>query len=125
MRLGALGRVFEDGEIIAAEGSKGVCMYVLHQGTVEVVRQSHGGEAVVTTLGPGDVFGEMSLFTGQTRSATVRAKGRARVLTIDKRGFFRRIHEDPSLGFRILKKLSERVQKLTDEVVELRHGVSR
>ena len=71
-------------------------------------------------MGPGDVFGEMSLFTGAPRSATVRAKGSARVLTIDKRGFLKRVHEDPSLAFSILYKMSTRIHELSQEVARLK-----
>ena len=62
----------------------------------------------------------MSLFTKRERSATVRARGKARVMTIDKRGFMKRVHQDPSLAFRILQKMSERVQRLNAEVSRLR-----
>ncbi|HLA39941.1 MAG TPA: hypothetical protein VJ417_08090, partial [Candidatus Glassbacteria bacterium] len=52
--------------------------------------------------------------------ATVRALGKARILTIDKRGFLMRVHEDPSIAFQVLKQMSERIQKLDEEVVKLR-----
>lgn len=113
MRIGALGKVYEDGERIFSQGEVGNCMYIVQQGEVEVLVEGPDGEIVLTTLGPGDVFGELALFTKKPRSATVRAKGKARVLSIDKRGFFKRMHEDPSLAFRILKKMSERIQELT------------
>lgn len=120
MSIGELGRIYVDGEPIISQGDTDRCMYVVQAGQVEVVIEDQGGEAVLSVLGPGDVFGEMALFSRSPRSATVRARGEARILTIDARGFLRRVHEDPSLAFRILEKMSERIDRLNREVLRLR-----
>ncbi len=73
-------------------------------------------------LGEGDFFGEMALFEREARSATVRALGEVRVLTVDKRTLLRRINEDPSLAFRIVQKMSGRIRELNTEVVRLKAG---
>ncbi|MGE5239831.1 MAG: cyclic nucleotide-binding domain-containing protein [Chloroflexota bacterium] len=117
---GDLGTVFEDGECIVCQGEQGECMYVIQKGKVEVVVETAGGKMRLNVLEAGEVFGEMALFTHEPRSATVRALGQARVLTIDKRGFLKRVHQDPSLAFRILQKLSERVRSLNEEIVRLK-----
>ena len=122
MNIGALGKVYEDGEVIIKQGEVGDCMYVVQQGEVEVVLENPGAEISLSVLKRGDVFGEMALFTKETRSATVRARGKARVLTVDKRGFLKRVHEDPSLAFRILQKMSERIRSLNQEVIRLRQS---
>jgi CRP-like cAMP-binding protein len=122
MNIGALGKVYEDGEHIIEQGEAGDCMYVVQQGEVEVVLENPDGEIPLSVLKRGDVFGEMSLFTKQPRSATVRARGKARVLTVDKRGFLKRVHEDPSLAFRILQKMSERIRSLNQELIRLRES---
>ena len=120
MSIGALGKLYDDGEEIIRQGAAGNTMYVVQQGLLEVLVEGPDGPEQLSILRPGDIFGEMSLFTRNPRTATVRARGPARVLTIDKRGFFKRVQEDPTLAFRILQKLSERVQELNDEVVRLR-----
>ena len=120
MSRGELGRTYRDGDVIARQGVRGESMYVVQSGLVEVLVERPRGDLKLSTLGQGDVFGEMSLFTGEPRSATVRALGEARVLTVDRRGFLRRVHEDPSLAFLVLQKLSERVAQLDAEVVRLR-----
>ncbi len=119
MQTGALGKEFSDKDIVVKRGETGNSMYVLQKGHVEVLVDTAEGEIVLDVLNRGDVFGEMALFTRDPRSATVRSKGNSRVLTVDKRGFFKRIHEDPSLAFRILQKMAERIQKLNSEVVRL------
>ena len=119
MKPSALGKTYGDGEPIARQGEIGECMYVIQQGQVEVVREQDGTEVQLATLEEGDFFGEMALFDRERRSATVRALGEARVLTVDKRTFLRRIHEDPSLAFRIVKGMSQRIRKLDAQVARL------
>jgi CRP/FNR family cyclic AMP-dependent transcriptional regulator len=117
---GALGRVYEDGEIIVRQGEKGDCMYVIQKGEVEVVREEGGTEARLAVRGAGDFIGEMAIFEQDVRSATVRALGQARILTIDKKNFLRRIHEDPSLAYRMVQIMSRRIRELSAEVARLR-----
>jgi CRP/FNR family cyclic AMP-dependent transcriptional regulator len=112
-----LGAVYQDGQVIVREGETGDCMYVIQEGQVEVVVKLDGEEARVRTLGKNDFFGEMAIFEHEVRTATVRALGEARVLTIDKRNFLRGIHEDPSLAFRIIEMMSHRIRDLTERLV--------
>jgi CRP/FNR family transcriptional regulator, cyclic AMP receptor protein len=125
MEVGALGREYADGEVICRQGEVGNCMYVVQEGRAVVSREQDGSEVVVGELCTGEVFGEMAIFDRLPRSATVRASGQARVLTLDKKGFLRRVHEDPSLAFRILERLSLRIRHLNEEVSRLkrRHPV--
>ncbi|RJP66109.1 MAG: cyclic nucleotide-binding domain-containing protein [Candidatus Abyssobacteria bacterium SURF_17] len=119
MEIGALGKSYCDGETIIGQGEAGDCMYVIQEGKAEVIRESEGKEVRLSTLGKGDVFGEMSLFMREARSATVRAIGDTRVLTIDKKTFMRRVNEDPSFAFRILQEMACRIRKLDSDLVDL------
>lgn len=121
MEPGALGKEYADNEIICCEGDRGDCMFIIQSGRAQALRQQNGTEVVVGNLSAGDIFGEMAIFDRQPRSATVRANGSARVLTLDKRAFLRRVHEDPTLAFRILKKMSERIRTLNEDVLRLTH----
>ena len=123
MHIPRLGKAYRDGDCIVKQGEPGDCMYVVQQGQIEVVREIPNGEVLLATLERGDVFGEMALFTKQPRSATVRARGKVRVLTIDKRTFLKRIHEDPSLAYTILQKMSQRIQALNNELLKLKTGI--
>lgn len=122
MEFGALGRLYPDGETIVRQGDGGDCMYVIQKGNVEVLHEEEGKVVRLTTLGQGEVFGEMSLFMRETRSATVRALGDARILTVDKKTFLRRVHEDPSFAFRILQEMACRIRKLDADLVRLIAG---
>jgi CRP/FNR family cyclic AMP-dependent transcriptional regulator len=112
MGSGALGKLYPDGTIIVRQGEVGNCMYVIQEGEVEVLLRKGDTDVRVALLHEGDFFGEMAIFDQDVRSATVRARGEVRILTLEKRNFLRRIHEDPSLAFRILEKMSQRVREL-------------
>lgn len=116
--MATLGREYQDREVIVQQGEPGTCMYVVQEGAVEAIAEAEGHEMRLRTLGPNDFFGEMALFGTENRSCTVRALGRARVLTIDKRSFLGGIQEDPSLAFRIVKVMSERIRDLTGRLAE-------
>jgi CRP/FNR family transcriptional regulator len=112
MDTGALGRIYEDGEIIVREGDAGDCMFVIQEGEVEILSDEDGKQILIATRQAGDFIGEMAIFDRDVRSATVRAKGQVRILTVDKKNFMSRIHEDPSLAFRIVETMSHRLREL-------------
>jgi len=116
--MATLGREYADREVIVKQGEPGNCMYVVQEGQVEAIAESDGREMRLRTLGPNDFFGEMCLFGTEARSCTIRALGNARVLTIDKKSFLGGIQEDPSLAFRIVKVMSQRIRDLTDRLAE-------
>ncbi len=109
--------------MIIAEGDVGDCMYVIQSGRVEAVTGSGSDERRVAVLDGGDFFGEMALFDKEVRSATIRALGEARVLTIDKRALLRRMSEDPLLALNLLKTMSGRVRALNDRLAALEQRV--
>jgi flavin-dependent dehydrogenase len=117
LQVGELGKVFHDGDVIIRQGDIGDCMYVIQAGSVEVVRENGSHEIRLAELDEGEFFGEMAIFEKDVRSATIRAIGEVRVLTIDKKMLLRKIHEDPSLAFRIMKKMSHRIRDLDMELV--------
>ena len=116
MREGALGSAYSDGDAIITQGEVGDCMYVVQSGEVEVVHRGTGDEQRLAVLTAGDFFGEMAVFEKEVRSATVRAKGEAQVMKVDKKTLLRRIKEDPLLAVNLLQTLSKRVRDLNTEV---------
>jgi CRP-like cAMP-binding protein len=114
-----LGKLYGDGQTIVRQGDTGDCMYVVQEGEVEVLREDNGESVRLAILEAGDFFGEMALFDHDVRSATVRAMGEARVLTVDRRTLLRRFQEDPSLALRIVDGLIHRVRELDAEVARL------
>ena len=111
-----LGRLYKDGEVIISQGHAGDCLYVIQKGRVEVVDESDGNEVKLAELGETEFFGEMGLFEKDVRSATVRALGETKVLTIDKKNFYQTIQKDPSIAYRLLEKLSNRIREMNKKL---------
>jgi CRP-like cAMP-binding protein len=113
-----LGRWYKPGEIICRQGELGDCMYVIQQGEVELMRRDGSKEFCLGVLQEGDFWGEGGLLErDHVRRATARALGDTCILSIERRVFFNRIHEDPSFVTKILRKLSRRVRELEDALV--------
>ena len=115
-----LGKDYDSGQIIVTEGASGDCMYVIQKGTVEVYQTVNGKEVHLAKLKEGDFFGEMAIFEKEIRSASVRALGPARILTFDKKNFLRRIDEDPSLAFNIVRKMSNRIRVMDQKISKIK-----
>ena len=120
MSCGALGKVYRQSETIVFQGDEGSCMYVIQDGEVEVVRSHDGTTVRLAVLGPGDIFGELSLFGNDKRSATVRALGDVRIITVDRHIFLRRVQEDLTLAFRIFQTMAARLNQMNAELAVLK-----
>jgi CRP-like cAMP-binding protein len=116
MNEGALGKEYRDGEVICRQGDRGNCLFIIQAGRVVVSREEGGRQIALGEMGVGDIFGEMAIFNQEPRSATVCARGTARVLTLDRRGFLRRVHEDPSFAYRLLEMMSRRIRELHRQI---------
>ena len=88
---------FGRGEKIIRQGQDGSSMFILLNGEVEVVVSGRQGPARVATLRGGDCFGEMSLLTGEQRSATVTAGTDCEVVEIDKLNLGETLKDKPAL----------------------------
>ncbi|MEP6699383.1 MAG: mechanosensitive ion channel family protein, partial [Verrucomicrobiota bacterium] len=75
---------FGRGERVIEEGAEGNSMFILLRGTAQVSVRREEAPIRVGVLRSGDCFGEMSLLTGEPRTATVRAEGDCEVLEIGK-----------------------------------------
>lgn len=80
-------RSFAPNEVILEEGKKGNGLYLLLHGRVEVSRLVNQEPLVLAELGPGDVFGEMSLLTGEPTTASITALDDSYVLRLSKKRF--------------------------------------
>src|SRR5438552_3273419 len=98
---------FGRGERVIEEGAEGDSMFILLRGAAQVSVSKNGSTIPVATLRSGDCFGEMSLLTGEKRSATVRADGDCYVMEISKATMGEVIRDSPEC----LKQLSELLAK--------------
>ena len=102
----ASARLFGDGETIVAQADPGESAYVIAEGRARVSLDP--GDTEVAVLSAGQYFGEMSLLTGEARTATVRASGDCQVLEITAEDFRRLILQNPATIDRIGESVAER-----------------
>src|SRR5438270_713480 len=98
---------FGRGERVIEEGAEGDSMFILLRGAAEVSVAKNGSTIPVASLRSGDCFGEMSLLTGEKRSATVKADGDCYVMEISKEVMAGVIRNSPDC----LRQLSEMLAK--------------
>lgn len=100
---------FTSGEKIVTLGDEGHSLFLVAQGTVDVVNYDSKGSMIhLKELSSGNYFGEMSLLTGEKRSATVMAKNEVSVLKIASENIVPIIKKNPKIMEAISHKLAER-----------------
>jgi CRP-like cAMP-binding protein len=108
---------FQNGENIIKIGQIEQRMYIILEGRVSVFLTSGDENITVATLGKGDFFGEISLFTDHPRSATVRSLGDVKLAYIDNvtqlKSF---LILNPQFAAKMVQILSQRLAR-TDEIL--------
>lgn len=113
----AVDEVIDPDEAVFREGEPGQRLFLVLDGTVRVEKQHDDGSAVeLAVLGRGASFGEMALFDGQPRSATARAVGACRVLSVERHHVERLGRAHPEIYEALLRALSERLRATSRQV---------
>ena len=101
-------KVFAPGESIVRQGQQGKSMFVIHRGSVFVQLKEEGAAKNIKKLVEGDFFGEMGLFTGEPRSATVVVEEETEVLEISNLCLKPILKNNPELVESFSKLIEER-----------------
>ena len=117
-------RLYADGETVVREGDAGGSMFLVNEGKV-VVTVGETDEAAapgkeVASIDAGGFFGEMSLLTGEPRTATVRARGDCTVLEISAKAFRDYVRNHPE----VIDHLAEAAQSRRRTLDERRKTVT-
>ena len=99
------------GATVFRQGDAGSSMYVIRAGKVRLLKESHGRQRIVSTLGPGDFFGEMAVMTGQPRSATAEVLEEAELLRVPAEKLEHMVAGTGEIAIRMLRRLAERVDR--------------
>jgi CRP-like cAMP-binding protein len=95
------------GETLVREGDKGKSLFVLIEGLLDAFVERGGHEEPVGRIRPGNCLGEMSLLTGERRTATVRAATEAIVYEISKKPLRHIMERNPMLAEKLAQLLAE------------------
>ena len=102
--------LFAPAEPLVEQGEVGTSMFLIVQGYVDVRVTRDGVMKVVTQLGPGDCLGEMSVLTGEKRSATVVALAEVEAVEITHAAFAAFVRHNPEVLNRLGELLAQRQQ---------------
>jgi len=104
-------RRFLSGQTIIREGDPAESFFVLTKGAASVRQNGPDGEREISTLKPGDFFGEVGLLRGTVRNATVRATAPTEVLELDAEGFRDLVESSQVTKERVQSRMEERLAK--------------
>lgn len=108
---------YTTGEYLVKQGEAGDSLFIITKGSVSVyVRATDGRSVFANTLSTGDFFGEMSLLTGEARSASIRANEDTDVIIIDKEAFATVLAQDPTILDRFVTALERRQEGLSQSL---------
>ena len=100
---------YKMGDVIIGEGDRDGRLYILINGTVDVVKSYRTKKAKrLRTLAPPCYFGEMALIEDMVRSATVVARGQVKALCLDQWNLHEEIEKYPVLAIQLLRMLYRR-----------------
>jgi len=105
------------GQVLFREGDSGDKLYVVADGKVKLGRTSSDGrENLLAILGPGEMFGELSLFDPGPRTATATAVTDTRIFSLGHNELTTWVHGRPEVALSLLKQISARLRR-TNEVI--------
>ncbi len=108
---------YHKGDVIIQEGMIGHDMFVILKGEVDVlVYTKDGKEVLLATLKEPEMFGEIALFDGQPRTATVVARTDCEILRLNREEFIELIRQDPSTLFKLVKILIKRLRQADEKI---------
>ena len=108
---------YPKGKAIFQQGDLGQVLYLVEEGRIRLYRTHLGGqEKILGFLGPGEVFGEMSLLDGGERSASAVAEEDALLLALYREAYFALIRRLPLFAHNLARILAHRLRELNLEL---------
>lgn len=102
---------FSAGQQIVRQGQVGTGLYVIHSGSVKVLR----GSDEVAHLGPGEFFGELAVIDQQPRNASVQAAEPTVCLALASWDLLRLLESDNALALNLIRGLAARVRSAGEQ----------
>ena len=108
------------GSILFKEGDDGEHLYVIIDGKLKLGTSSGDGrENLLSILGPGEMFGELSLFDPGPRTSTATAVTDAKLLSLGHEKVIPWLKQNPEVSLQLLTRLSQRLRRTNEAVGDL------
>lgn len=117
-------RTVEDQEILCREGGRGASFYIVAKGNIDVYKELPNGlREKLSTIGPGNLIGQVALIDGKPRSATCQGNGRCVILECGRDDFDRLFQSGSAFAFKIIDRvvidLSKRLREANTQLHDL------
>ena len=120
LKLTSSKRFYKNNVVLVEAEEAGDTFYIINKGKVKVSRVSEDGkEVILTILGSGDFFGEMSILDGLSRSANVVSINDTEVLTIKGKEFLNLLNKSPRISDNLIKVLCSRIRRSDAQIKRL------
>jgi CRP/FNR family transcriptional regulator, cyclic AMP receptor protein len=111
---------FDRGEMIFRQGDQGVHLYLVESGRIKITTLAPDGrEAFVAIIGPGQVFGELSLFEGQQRTADARTMEPTVLHALAHDDFRPYVASHPDVAWELLRVLARMVRRQDQAIQDM------
>jgi len=108
------------GDLVFHEGEPGDCLYLVRDGKVKLGRRSGDGrENLLAVLGPGEMFGELSLFDPGPRTSTATVVADAQLLQMGHDQLARWLTAAPAIAEHLLRALARRMRRTNEAIADL------
>src|SRR6476469_753068 len=109
---------WDEGETVFEEGDLGHCCYIVHHGSVRVTRRFPDGRRItLARMGAGDGCGELALFAGELRSATVQADEPTAAVTLGADDLSSILRTSPDASVGMMVTLANRLRSTNERLV--------
>lgn len=114
-------RSFKPGEYLMKQGESGIGLFIIFSGRVRIEKTDASGKEVeIAENGPGDIMGEMAVFDGSPRSASVKAVADTSCLVLASWEFNSFLKAHPEAALELLPIVVKRFRETNDALVGLR-----
>ena len=124
-------RTFDKGQLIILAEDPGDSLFIIRSGQVKVsLIHEDGKEFILSLLGEGEVFGELSLLDDQPRSANVTAMAQTQLVMLQRADFRALLSKIPQIAVSLLEELAQRLRRTDDQVeglavLDVHHRVAK
>jgi CRP/FNR family transcriptional regulator len=108
------------GHVVFSEGDTGDRLFIVIEGKVKISRTANDGrENLLTVLGPGEMFGELSLFDPGSRTATATAVTESTLASLDHDDLRPLLLAQPAVAVQLLRALAQRLRRTNEAMADL------
>ncbi len=112
---------YKKGSTLFVEGMPGEVLYIVAEGSVDIIKKTKDGDKVIAHLGKGEIVGEMSLIDSGARTATGKTGEDSKLIVVTKNSFMEMLDSDPAITAKILMallRIINRRLRVTDKKFE-------